>query len=164
MDHTQNHQITAAISTANIIGHGEWAIFKGWTGRVEQDAQEVSFSMTAPTTLNAVFFKVNPVAESVVYSLTAGIATMIILSIINRRKPAQKNKNIRVIGTAAGITMVSLFVAITVSLLSAIGYGIDIGKLLDFTNWAVIFTSVEAMALMATSILIVRKIHSTKAL
>ena len=93
---TQNHQITAAISTANLIGHGEWAIFKAWTGRVEQDNQKVSFSMTTPTTLNAVFFKVNPVAESVAYSLTAGIATMIILSLINRRKPAQKNKNIRV--------------------------------------------------------------------
>ncbi len=161
---TQNHQITAAISTANIIGHGEWAIFKGWTGRVEQDTQKVSFSMTTPATLNAVFFKVNPVAESVAYSLTAGIATMIILSLINRRKPAQKNKNIRVIGTAAGITIVSLIVAITVSMLAAVGYGIDIGKLLDFTNWAVIFTSIEAIAFMATSIFIVRKIHCTKAL
>ena len=59
--------------------------------------------------------------------------------------------------------MVSLIVAITVSTLAAIGYGIDIGRLLDFTNWAVIFTSVEAMALMATSILIVRKIHNTQA-
>jgi hypothetical protein len=156
---TQNHQITAAISTANIIGHGEWAIFKGWTGRVEKDTQEVSFSMSTPATLNAVFFKVNPVAESVAYSLTAGIASMIVLSLINRRKPAQKNKNVRVLCTAAGITMVSLIVAIAVSMFAAVGYGIDVGKLLDFTNWAVIFTSVEAMALMATSILIIRKIH-----
>ena len=89
---TQNHQTTAAISTANIIGHGEWAIFKGWTGRVEQDTQKVSFSMTTPATLNAVFVKVNPVAESVVYSLTAGIATMIILSLINRTKTSSKKQ------------------------------------------------------------------------
>ncbi len=156
----QNHQTTAAISTANIIGHGEWAIFKAWTGRVEQDTQKVSFSMTTPATLNALFVKVNPVAESVVYSLTAGIATMIILSLINKRKPAQKNKNLRAIGTAAGITMVSLIIVVTVSAIAAIGYGIDVGKLLDFTNWAVIFTAIEAIALMTTSILIVRKIHT----
>ena len=157
---TQNHQTTAAISATNIIGHGDWAIFKTWTGRVELNSQKVSFSMTTPSTLNAVFVKVNPVAESIVYSLTAGIVTMIILSLINKRKPAQKSKNLRAISTAIGITVISLIVAVTVSAVAAIGYGIEVGKLLDFTNWAVIFTTIESIALMATSIFIVRKIHS----
>jgi hypothetical protein len=159
---TQNHQTTAAISTANIIGHGEWAIFKGWTGRVEQDTQKISFSMTTSATLNAVFIKVNPVAELVAYSLTSGIATMIILSLINRRNPTQRNINLRTIGTAAGIIMVSLMVAITVSSVAALGYGIEVGKLLDFTNWAVIFTAIEAFALMTTSIVIVKKSTANK--
>jgi hypothetical protein len=156
----QNHQTTADISTTNIIGHGYWAIFKTWTGRVEQDTQKISFSMTDPSTLNAVFVKVNPVAESILYSLTAGIATMIILSLINKRSPAQKHKNLRIISTATGITAVSLIVAVTVSAVAAIGYGIEVGKLLDFTNWAVIFTTIEAISLMASSIFIVRKIHA----
>jgi hypothetical protein len=156
---TKNHQTTAAISTANIIGHGDWAIFKTWTGRVEQNTQKVSFSMTTPSTLNAVFVKVNPVAESIIYSLTAGIATMIILSLINKRKPAQKSKNLRTTGTIIGITASSLIVAVTVSTVSAIGYGIEVSKLLDFTNWAVVFTILESIALLATSIFIVRKIH-----
>lgn len=155
----QNHQTSAAISTVNIIGHGDWAIFKAWTGRVEQNTKAVSFSMTGPTTLNAVFIKVNPVAESIVYSLIAGIGTMITLSLINRRKPAQKRKNLRAIGTAVGITMVSIIVAATVSASVAIAYGIEVSKLFDFTNWAVIFTSIEAIALMVTSTLIIRKVQ-----
>ena len=155
----QNHQTTAAISTVNIIGQGDWAIFKAWTGRVEQNTPAVSFSMTSPTTLNAVFVKVNPVAESIVYSLTAGIATMITLSLINRRKPAQKSKYLRAIGTAAGITMVSIIVAAAVSAGAAIEYGIEVSKLLDFTNWAIIFTSIEAIVLLLTSTFIIRKVQ-----
>ncbi len=84
-----NAQTTTTVSTVNIIGHGDWAIFKGWTGQVEQNTKTIFFNMKSPTTLNAVFFKVNPVAESIAYSLIAGMATMIILSVINRRKPAQ---------------------------------------------------------------------------
>ena len=155
-------QTTTSISAVNIIGHGDWAIFKTWTGQVEQDTNTISFSMTTATTINATFFKANPVAESISYSLIAGIAAIIILSLINGNKPAEKRKTLRALGTAAGITVISIIVAVVVSSGAAIGYGIEVNKLLDFTNWAVIFTGIEALVFLFASTLIVRKVQQRK--
>jgi sugar phosphate permease len=87
---------------------------------------------------------------------------MTVLSILNRKKPAKQRKTQRSIGTAAGITTTSLIVAAVVSASVAIGYGVEISKLVDFTNWAVIFTAIEAIAFLIASTLIVKKIQPNK--
>jgi hypothetical protein len=152
-------QTTTSISAVNIIAHGDWAIFKAWTGQVDQDTNTISFSMTNSTTINAIFFKANPVAESISYSLMAGISAIIVFSLVNWKKPAQKHKTLRTIGTAAGITAISIIVAVAASAGTAIGYGIEVNKLLDFTNWAVTFTAIEAIVFLNTSLLIFRKVQ-----
>jgi hypothetical protein len=155
----QNAPTKTTVSTVNTIGHGDWAIFKFWTGQIQQETNTVSFTMSAPITLNAVFFKANPVAESIPYSLMAGIATTLILSLFNRKKPAKESKNQRSIWTAVGITIVSMIVAVVVSSMAAIGYGINMTKLLDFTNWAVIVTAIEAIIFLTAATIITKKIQ-----
>jgi hypothetical protein len=155
----QNAQTTTTVTTANKIGHGDWAIFKTWTGQIEQNTKAITFNMNNPITLNAVFFKANPVAESIAYSSISGIAAVIALSLVNRRKPAQKHKNQRAAGTGAVITAASLIAASVASIRIAIGYGIPLNQLLDFTNWAVIVTIIEAIIFLAVSTIIVKKVQ-----
>jgi len=158
----QGVHVALTISTPNKIGHGEWAIFKEWLGQLQGRNRTVSFVMFAPNTVNAVFFKVNPVAESIPYSILAGLISMFLCILIVRRKKAEGRKNLRSVTSGIMVSAAALIVAIIVSACIAIGYGINVNELLDFTNWAVVFLALEALVFMFASIAITRKIQRRK--
>ena len=137
-------------STPNRIGHGEWAIFKEWAGHLQAVNRTILLTMLSPMNLNVVFFKVNPVAESIPYSIIAGLISMLLCAVSARRRSA-----------ASGIIVsaVALLVAAVVSIIVATRYGININELLDFTNWAVIFLIIEAVMFALTTMIIVGKLQ-----
>jgi hypothetical protein len=86
-------QTTLTVSTPNKIGHGEWAIFGEWSGDAMGRNRSLSFVMEAPRTLNATFFKVNPVAESIPYSMLSGVVCMVLSCLIARKRRKAKAQN-----------------------------------------------------------------------
>jgi len=145
-------------STPNRIGHGEWAIFKEWAGHLQAVNRTILLTMLSPMNLNVVFFKVNPVAESIPYSIIAGLISMLLCVISAKRRSSNSKKSC---SAASGIIVsaVALLVAAVVSIIVATRYGININELLDFTNWAVIFLIIEAVMFALTTMIIVRKLQ-----
>jgi uncharacterized repeat protein (TIGR01451 family) len=142
-------QATLTISTPNKIGHGEWAIFREWSGQAQGLNRTVSFAMSAPNTVNAVFFKVNPVAESIPYSILSGLICMFLSCLIIRKKrKGQGRKTSLPMTLGIMVSAAALIVAAVVSASIALGYGINVNELLDFTNWAVLFLATEAIILL----------------
>ncbi|MEM2926911.1 MAG: hypothetical protein QXO94_05565, partial [Candidatus Bathyarchaeia archaeon] len=90
-------QTALGITTPNKIGHGEWAIFGEWSGDAQGRNRNLSFVMDTSKTLNAIFFKVNPVAESIPYSLLSGVVCLALSCLIAKRK--RKEKGQRMEGT-----------------------------------------------------------------
>ncbi|MEM3719635.1 MAG: hypothetical protein QXD45_06420, partial [Candidatus Bathyarchaeia archaeon] len=156
---TEGVHVTLTVSTPNKIGHGEWAIFKEWTGKAQGTQTKTSLIVLSPTTVNAVFFKVNPVALSIPYSITAGLIALVLCTLIVRRKKAEEHRKRR--SAISGITVlaVALIVAAIVSAIIAIGYGINIYELPDITNWAVVFTIIEAIIFLLVSTTITWKVQ-----
>ncbi len=141
------------ISTPNRIGAGEWAIFEQWGGQVKGSGTDVSFAMTDPIAVDAVFFKINPVASAIPYSIIAAIVAMSIGGYIEKRKKKVEKPN-RFNALAWGIMVFSaaLIAAIGVSTAIAAEYSINALELLDFTNWAVIFVVAEAIAFLCGAV------------
>jgi hypothetical protein len=158
----QGADTALSISKPNKIGHGEWAIFQQWGGQVQGAETSISFAMLNPTTVNAVFFQVNPVAASIPYSIIAALVAMLLSMYIERRQKTEGKQKLRAItwGTLALAT--ALIVAATVSAIVAIGYSINVAELLDFTNWAIVFVAVEATVFLLATIGLTKKIQSRK--
>jgi hypothetical protein len=163
-----NHEVTIGVSTPNEIGHGEWAIFKEYTGDASGQSLAVSLVMTGPKMVNAVFFPVNPVAMSIPFSIVGGIVSVILCyAYVRSRKQEESNPQVSeenksqrnsgriILGVLVGAVV--LVVAAIVSSNVAIGYGIDTGKLLDFTNWAVLFTGLETLVFLVAAMLLSRR-------
>ncbi|MBS7634645.1 hypothetical protein KEJ34_04000 [Candidatus Bathyarchaeota archaeon] len=148
-------------STPNKIGYGYWAIFKEWAGHLQAVNRTIIFAMLSPRNLNAVFFKVNPVAESIPYSIVAGLISMLLCTISARRRVSNGRRR-RSATSGIIVSAVALIVAMIVSIIIATGYGININELLDFTNWAVIFLIFEAVIFALVSAAIVRKVQRRK--
>jgi hypothetical protein len=151
--------VTLTVSTPNKIGHGEWAIFKEWTGKAQGTKTTTSLTLLSPTTVNAVFFKVNPVAISIPYSIIAGLIALALCTLIVRRRRTEDHRKRR--SAISGITVLAvvLIVAAMVSAIIALGYGINIYELPDITNWAVVFTIIEAMIFLLVSTAIAWKVQ-----
>ena len=162
-----------SITTPNKIGHGEWAVFREWSGDAQGIARTVSLVISGSKTVNVLFMKVNPVAESIPYSIIAGLITLVVAIIyIMKRKEKKEEKKEEVgaesqeskrgtkrVDVTLGIMVsaVALIVSAVVSVYVATGYGINVNELLDFTNWAVIFVAVEVLVfLVATTIISAR--------
>ena len=160
----QGVHATLTISTPNKIGHGEWAIFKEWSEQIQGRDRSVSFAMLAPSTVNAVFFKVNPVAESIPYSILAALISMFLCYVVERRRKTEGRKNLRLMTSGIMVSAAALIIAAIVSAIVAVGYGINVNELLDFTNWAVVFLILEALAFALVTIVIIRKIQRRKLL
>ncbi|MEM2939023.1 MAG: SdrD B-like domain-containing protein [Candidatus Bathyarchaeia archaeon] len=157
----QGTDLALTVSTPNKIGHGDWAIFKEWVGHLQAVNRTISFTMLSPRDLNAVFFKVNPVAESIPYSVVAGLISML-LCVISARRRASNGKKRRSAASGIIVSAVALIVAAIVSIIIATGYGININELLDFTNWAVIFLIFEAIMFALVTAAVVRKVQRRK--
>ncbi|MEM2947624.1 MAG: hypothetical protein QXN96_05250, partial [Candidatus Bathyarchaeia archaeon] len=159
----QGTRVTLTISTPNKIGHGEWAIFQKWSKDISETSRTATFTMLNSMAIDAIFFKVNPVAMSIPYSILAGLITMIICIIAARRsKPKEKKSNRRAATAGVIVMALAIIVAAIVSSTIAIGYGINPIELIDFTNWAVIFLVIEAIAFFFISALAVRKAQRTE--
>lgn len=158
----QGANVALTVSTPNKIGHGEWAIFKEWSGFASGMDTATSFTMLSPAVVNAVFFKVNPVALSLPYSLVAGLAsTLLCVAVARKRKVEGASK--RGSATSGVITMAAvIIVAAIVSSVIAIGYGINTYELVDFTNWAVLLLAIEALAFLFVSAFLVKKFSKTE--
>ena len=154
----QGTNLALTASTPNKIGHGEWAIFKEWTGDLKAINRTILLVMLSPIKLNAVFFKVNPVAESIPYSIVAGLISMLLCAISARRR-SSNSKRRRPVTSGIIVSAVALIVAAIVSIIIATGYGININELPDFTNWAVIFLIFEAIIFALVTAVIVRKVQ-----
>jgi hypothetical protein len=149
--------VTLTVSSPNKIGHGEWAVFREWSGDAQGEQRTVSLRVLSPLNVNAVFFAANPVAESIPYSLLAGIVSTVFSRLIRRRR-GEKHQARRRYSPTLGIMslMVVLAAAAIVSSYVATGYGINVWELPDFTNWAVVFTAVEAVFFLAATLLATR--------
>jgi uncharacterized repeat protein (TIGR02543 family) len=160
----QGAQGTLTISTPNTIGHGEWAIFKEWSEQIQGGNRSVPFAMLAPNTVNADFFKVNPVAESIPYSILAALISLFLLYAVERRRKTEGRQRLRL--TTAGIVVpaVALIIAAILSAAVAVGYGINVNELLDFSNWAVIVLILAALAFLLVTIAIIRRVQRKKLL
>ncbi|MEM2702288.1 MAG: SdrD B-like domain-containing protein [Candidatus Bathyarchaeia archaeon] len=155
----QGTQLAITTSTPNKIGHGEWAIFREWTGHLQTINRSIQFTMISPRTLNAVFFKVNPVAESIPYSIVAGLISMLLCIISARRSRRCRGRRRRSATSGIIVSAVALIFAAIVSVIIATGYGINVNELLDFTNWAVIFLILEAILFALITAAIVRRVQ-----
>ncbi|MBS7610051.1 hypothetical protein KEJ19_05745 [Candidatus Bathyarchaeota archaeon] len=91
-------QTSLGITTPNKIGHGEWAIFGEWSGDAKGRNRSLSFVMDASKTLNANFFKVNPVAESIPYSFFSGVVCLALSCLIAKRRGKEKGQRIEGMG------------------------------------------------------------------
>jgi len=106
-----------------------------------------------------VFFATNPVAESLPYSLIAGLICFGLAYYMTREKgneekkgeekSEQKSERKGYSGTTFGavVAAIALLVAAAVSVVIATGYGINVAELPDLTNWAVLFLGAEAVIL-----------------
>ncbi|MEM2292108.1 MAG: SdrD B-like domain-containing protein [Nitrososphaerota archaeon] len=155
----QGTTATLTISTPNKIGHGEWAIFQMWSTGGET-SRIITITILSPTTIDAIFFKVNPVAMSIPYSIIAGLIAMLICAaLIRKRKPEEKKRKRISLLTGTLTTAAAIIIAAIVSSIIAVGYGIKPIELIDFTNWAVIFLIIEAAIFFSASTLIARKVQ-----
>jgi hypothetical protein len=152
-----NTQLT--LTPTNKIGHGEWAIFQQWNGQNTQTNKELTFTMNAPTSLDAAFFKTNPVAESLPYSIVAGLVSVGLLALAVRKKKTPAWRIRTSAATGAVIMGVALAIAVFVSITVAAGYGINAAELLDFTNWAVVFLAIEVALFMIGSTFLMKKLQ-----
>ncbi|MEM3646653.1 MAG: hypothetical protein QW334_00710 [Thermofilum sp.] len=155
--------VTLTVSSPNKIGHGEWAVFREWSGDAQGFQRTVSLKVSGPTTVNAVFFAVNPVAQSIPYSLLTGIVSIVLSRLIRRRREEEPRERWRYSPTLGIMSLVAvLAVAAVVSSSVAMGYGINVGELPDFTNWAVVFTAIEAVVFLAGTLLATRLAYLRK--
>lgn len=142
-----------SISTPNRIGCGEWAIFQRWAGQVEGNQTDLSFAMTDPATVDAIFFKVNPVASSIPFSVIAAVATILVGAYVEKKKKkTERGKRIQGVAWGMAVLASALIVAIGVSVGIAVGYSINVLELVDFTNWAVVFVVVEAVGFLCGTV------------
>jgi len=149
--------VTLTVSSPNKIGRGEWAVFREWAGDVQGVQKTVSFKASGPTTVNAVFFAVNPVAQSIPFSLLAGLVSTVVSRLIRRRYGEEQRRFRRYSPTLAVMSLMAVLAAAAiVSSAVATGYGISAWELPDFTNWAVVFTAVEAAVFLAATLLATR--------
>jgi len=149
----QGTPVTLTISTPNRIGRGYWAVFREWTGDAQGTSRTTSVTMLSPRTVTAVFFKVNPVEESIPYSLLAGVVALAAAVLGTRRRRSNEQEarpQRKAVPLALGLIVaaVALSVAAIVSVTIATGYSIPVNELLDFTNWAVLFLGAEAVAFL----------------
>ncbi|MEM2704020.1 MAG: hypothetical protein QXR45_12760 [Candidatus Bathyarchaeia archaeon] len=159
----QGTRVTLTISTPNKIGHGEWAIFQKWSKDISETNRTATFTMLNSMAIDAIFFKVNPVAMSIPYSILAGLITMILCVVAARRsKPKDKKSNRRAATAGVIVMALAIIVAAIVSSTIAMGYGINPTELVDFTNWAVVFLVIEAIAFFFISTLAVKKAQRTE--
>jgi hypothetical protein len=140
------------ITNTNNIGHGNWAIFQGWSNQNTQNKDQLTFTMSAPTSLNANFSKVNPVAESLPFSFIAALIAMGITVLCASRKKNAKGKSRVSIALGAVVYAVAIAVSALVSITIAGTYGINTIELIDFTNWAVILVQAESLAFLGGSV------------
>jgi uncharacterized repeat protein (TIGR02543 family) len=142
----KNVGLSLQISTPNKIGHGVWAVFKQWSGNAQGTDLSVSLVMSGPKTVGAVFFSTNPVAESLLYSIVAGLVCFGLAYYMTRNKKGEQKGSTR---TTFGIAVaaIALLVAAIMSAMIATGFGINVGELPDLTNWAVLFLGAEALVL-----------------
>jgi len=142
----KNAGLSLLISTPNKIGHGVWAVFKQWSGSAQGTDESVSLVMSGPKTVNAIFFSTNPVAESLPYSIVAGLICFGLAYYMTRNKKGEQKGSTRItFGTA--VVAVALLVAAIMSVMIATGFGINVAELPDLTNWAVLFLGAEAVVL-----------------
>jgi hypothetical protein len=155
--------LTLTVSSPNKIGRGEWAVFREWSGDAQGSQRIISLKASRPITVNAVFFAVNPVAESIPYSLLTGIVS-IVLSRLIRRKRAEEPLEHRSYSPILGIVSLTavLTVSVIVSISIAMGYGINVAELPDLENWAVLFTGVEAIFFLVATLLVTRRSYPGK--
>jgi hypothetical protein len=128
--------------------------------------------VNSPKTADAVFFKTNPVAESIPYSVLGGLACMAASYIITRRQKGQGKQEEKAEGEkknedqgpgrslmlGLAVSVVAIVIAAIVSSGIASGYGINPGELLDFSNWAVLFLCAEAIVLLALTAVVTRRL------
>jgi len=148
----KNVGLTLLISTPNKIGHGVWAVFKQWSGNAQGVDKSVSLVMSAPKMVNAVFSSTNPVAESIPYSIVAGLICFGLAYLMTRSKKGEGNKKGEEKGFSRltfgiAVSAIAILVAAIMSAMIATGYGINVGELPDLTNWAVLFLGAEAIVL-----------------
>jgi uncharacterized repeat protein (TIGR02543 family) len=150
----KNAGLTLLISTPNKIGHGEWAVFNAWSGNAQGTTKSISLVMTGPKMVNAIFFKTNPVAESIPYSLAVGLICFGLAYYMTRNKKGEEkseekseHKGYSRLTFGIAVSAVAILVAAVVSAMIATGYSINVGELPDLTNWAVLFLGVEALVL-----------------
>ena len=142
----KNAGLSLLISTPNKIGHGVWAVFKQWSGSAQGTDESVSLVMSGPMAVNAIFFSTNPVAESLPYSIVAGLICFGLAYYMTRNKKGEQKGSTRItFGTA--VVAVALLVAAIMSVMIATGFGINVAELPDLTNWAVLFLGAEAVVL-----------------
>jgi uncharacterized repeat protein (TIGR02543 family) len=142
----KNAGLSLLISTPNKIGHGVWAIFKQWSGSTQSTDRSVSLVMSGPKTVNAIFFSTNPVAESLPYSIVAGLICFGLAYYMTRNKKGEQKGSTRItFGTV--VVAIALLVAAIMSAMIATGFGINVAELPDLTNWAVLFLGAEALVL-----------------
>lgn len=158
----QGAKVMLTISTPNKIGRGEWAIFKEWTGHVTANDKTVSFTMLDSQVVNAVFFKVNPVEQSLPYSILAGLVMMLLCTLTVRRRKHEGKRKLRSATSGVTVAAVTIIVAAIISSAIAIGYGINPIELPDLTNWAVVFLIIEALVFLVVSALVAKKVQRTE--
>jgi len=142
----KNAGVSLLISTPNKIGHGVWAIFKQWSGSTQSTDRSVSLVMSGPKMVDAIFFSTNPVAESLPYSIVAGLICFGLAYYMTRNKKGeQKGSTRNTFGTV--VVAIALLVAAIMSAMIATGFGINVAELPDLTNWAVLFLGAEALVL-----------------
>lgn len=152
-----------SVQDKNDDGIGEWTIFQKWSRDISETSRTATFTMLNSMAIDVIFFKVNPVAMSIPYSILAGLIMMIICVIAARKsKPKEKKSNRRAATAGVVVMALAIIVAAIVSSMIAIGYGINPIELVDFTNWAVIFLVIEAIVFFFTSTLVVRKAQRTE--
>ena len=155
----QDARVTLTISTPNKIGHGEWAIFKEWTGHIVENDRTASFTMLGSTVVNAVFFKVNPVAQSLPYSILAGLLMMLLCAFMANRRKSEGRRKLRSAVSGVTVAAAAIIVAAIISSAIALGYGINPMELPDLTNWAVVFLAIEATLFLVVSAIVVGKVQ-----
>jgi hypothetical protein len=142
----KNAGLSLLISTPNKIGQGVWAVFKQWSGSAQGTDKSVSLVMSGSKTVNAVFFSTNPVAESLPYSIVAGLVCFGLAYYMTRNKKGEQKGSTRMTFSTV-VAAIALLVAAIMSAMIATGFGISVGELPDVTNWAVLFLGAEALIL-----------------
>jgi len=140
--------VRLTISTPNSIGGGQWAIFKQWSEAAQGTQVTVSVPISAPTSIAAIFFVVNPVAQSLPFSILAGAISVLVSHLLADRLKSQARGRSTPVMLGIGVASVALGVASLASTTIASQYQIDHGQLVDLSNWAVLFTGAEAMAFL----------------